>query len=229
MHIEKTVAIFGGTFDPVHNGHLTTAAELQHALNVDEMRLLPCAVPAHRPQPIANPQQRQAMLQLAIDNNNLFFSNSDYFIDNRELLRQSENGGHPSYTIDTLKSLRDELGNNVSLILCMGSDAFASLPTWQDWNHLLDYAHIVVAKRPDSPAIIEPALLTLLTENRTNIAENLTSKPAGLLHQIELSQVPLSSTLLRTAFKTGKLPPNALPCAVKQYIETQGLYHEQHN
>lgn len=147
----KKIGLFGGTFDPVHLGHLAMAQELQQTLQLDQMRLLPCHLPPHRPQPVASGRQRAAMVRLTIaaDVNANALS-----CDERELARDGL-----SYTIDTLIDLREELEHEsgksakesnakVSLILCMGMDSFNSLPSWHRWRELLNYAHIAVVARP---------------------------------------------------------------------------------
>lgn len=135
MNTPKPIGILGGTFDPVHFGHLRTALELKQILDLQEIKFLPCHTPVHKELPSAHPHHRIAMLQLAIANE------SGFALDDRELRRAT-----PSYMIETLTSLRQEL-NDTPLILIMGSDAFTNLPTWKNWQQLLDMAHIAVAIR----------------------------------------------------------------------------------
>ena len=130
------IGIFGGTFDPVHYGHLRSALEVKDIFGLSEVRLIPCAQPPHREQPAATALMRLHMLELAIENQ------PGLIIDTRELNRQGV-----SYMVDTLKSLRQEFPNE-PLLLFIGSDAFNHLKTWHQWQHLFDTAHIVVMTRP---------------------------------------------------------------------------------
>jgi len=137
MTERRKIGIFGGTFDPIHIGHLRMALELKEQLGLDEMRLLPCHQPPHRDAPQVSSVQRVEMLRIALQDC------PELQLDERELLRDK-----PSYTYDTLMELRAELGSEVSLVLCMGEDAFAGLPTWYRWQELIRLAHLVVIARP---------------------------------------------------------------------------------
>jgi len=211
----KTVALFGGTFDPVHTGHLTIAKELKQVLNADELRLIPCAVPPHRPQPHATPTQRLAMLQLALRDNN------DLTVDARELQREG-----PSYTVDTVNSLRQDFGEQCSLILCMGTDAFCKLDSWHQWQDLMALCHIVVAQRPDYSLALNPDLQSFLEQHQINQTEKLNSQPCGAIFLAKLSEIPVSSTAVREALGAGNLDPDALPLSVSHYIKEKHLYRD---
>ena len=132
-------ALFGGTFDPIHYGHLRPALALAKELGLTKINLLPNRIPPHKPQPEANTEQRLAMLQLAIADYSLFS------VDTRELEPKLIN--QPSFTIDTLKSWRQQNGTQQSLAFIMGKDSLLSLPTWKDWQKLLDYCHLLICKR----------------------------------------------------------------------------------
>ena len=132
------IGILGGTFDPVHFGHLRPALEARQALGLDEIRLIPCNVPPHRPQPFASARQRLTMLQGAIA------GHAGFVIDERELHRDG-----PSYTLDTLLSLHADI-KGVDLCLLLGMDAFRGLTSWHRWHELIDHCHIVVMTRPDA-------------------------------------------------------------------------------
>src|SRR5690606_36897071 len=131
------IGLLGGTFDPVHNGHLRMALELKQALRLDEMRLLPCHRPPHRAAPGATSAQRATRVRRGIADCPALQ------IDERELRRTTM-----SYTVDTLCELREELGGEVSLVLALGADAFANLNTWHRWRELLDHAHLALIARP---------------------------------------------------------------------------------
>ncbi|MGB1244656.1 MAG: nicotinate-nucleotide adenylyltransferase, partial [Porticoccaceae bacterium] len=132
------VALFGGTFNPVHTGHLRIATELAEMLQVSCMRMLPCAFPPHRGAPQASALQRLAMLRAALAHQSLLVA------DDLELQR-----AEPSYSIDTLIQVRQQIGPDQPLFFCIGMDALAKLDSWQRWQELLDHCHIVVSSRPD--------------------------------------------------------------------------------
>ena len=133
-----SVALFGGTFDPVHNGHLRIASELAELLSVNELRLMPCRLPPHRDEPKVSADQRRKMLELGIGANNSVLSVEDI-----ELHRPA-----PSYSIDTVALIREQLGSLTPLFLCVGMDALATINTWRDWEKLLSFCHIAVSSRP---------------------------------------------------------------------------------
>ncbi|HJT98573.1 MAG TPA: nicotinate-nucleotide adenylyltransferase, partial [Rhodanobacteraceae bacterium] len=134
--MERPLAILGGTFDPVHNAHLRVAWEASERLGA-EVRLIPANVPPHREPPIANARERAAILRAALKGQDRLV------LDERELEREG-----PSYTIDTLIGLREEIGPERALILLVGADAFLGLSSWHRWGELFDYAHIAVLTRP---------------------------------------------------------------------------------
>ena len=214
------IGIFGGTFDPVHYGHLRPALEIVTALGLDEMRFIPAAQPPHRQAPQASVIQRREMLQLALADQ------PGFVLDDRELTREG-----PSYMIDTLISLRAELGPSRPLCLVLGWDAFAGLDSWHRWQELLDVAHIVIAQRPaletqsgGKPIEIPPSLLSLLSENLTEQLSQLKTHPAGSLYQVEVTQLAISASMIRADCASGKSCRYLLPEPVYQYIQRTGLY-----
>jgi nicotinate-nucleotide adenylyltransferase len=136
------IGILGGTFNPIHNGHLYLAERLQQTLGFEAIRFMPAAIPALKDMPNVSAEQRADMVKLAI------VDHPTFEIDTHELERAG-----PSYTIDSLVSLRKELGDKVSICWLIGSDAFAKLNTWHRWNELLDHCHFVVVKRPHTEEI----------------------------------------------------------------------------
>ena len=130
------IGILGGTFDPIHHGHLRLAVEMREGLGLEELRLIPALQPPHREAPIAGAEDRLAMLEAAVARANALH------IDTRELVREG-----PSYTVDTLLSLRAELPAQ-PLCLIIGMDAFCYLDTWHRWQDVLELAHIGIARRP---------------------------------------------------------------------------------
>ncbi|MFT7228603.1 MAG: nicotinate-nucleotide adenylyltransferase, partial [Methylophilaceae bacterium] len=161
----RLVGIFGGTFNPIHFGHLRMAQELASALAMDEVKFIPSANPPHKDNVMVSVEHRSAMVKLAIADNPLFS------LDELELNREGS-----SYTIDTLVSLRESLGQGTSLCLMMGSDAFVNLNTWYRWQELLDYAHIVLVQRPSAqpqealPTEVEALLRDHYTDQHADLA-----------------------------------------------------------
>ena len=163
----KPLAILGGTFDPVHIGHLRVAWEAAEALDA-EVRLMPAHVPPHRPQPQASAAHRVAMLRLALA------GQSRLALDERELSRPG-----PSYTVDTLRELRREIGSQRPLLLLVGADAYAGLPSWHDWLELYALAHLVVLTRPGH-AVEWSGVLALETRaRRVGTTAALHEAPSG--------------------------------------------------
>lgn len=208
----QALGIFGGTFDPVHYGHLRSALELKHRLALDEIRFVPCAHPPHRERPTASAEVRLRMLHAAVDHE------QGFVVDARELERPG-----PSYTVDTLASLRGEFPR-ASLSLILGMDAFLGLPAWRAWRELLDLAHIVVAHRPGSALPSDSELGELLRDKRTSAAAELKDTPAGRVHVEAVTQLEISSTDLRASIGAGLTARYLLPDEVWEIIVETGCY-----
>ena len=204
------IGILGGTFDPIHFGHLRAALDVAEQLNLDRVHLIPSATPPHREQPQANAKQRVALLQLAIKNNEHFI------VDDRECHREGA-----SYTIDTLISLRQEFPDS-PLYLMIGTDAFAHIQTWQRWDELLDYANIVVMQRAssDDKPSLPPELTTWYQQH---LSKNKPSQQ-GVIYPVKVTQLEISATKIRTKITQGQSPQFLLPDAVIQLIDMLGLY-----
>ncbi len=213
VRMKRKIGLLGGTFDPVHFGHLRSAVEVREQLQLDELRLIPNARPPHREVPGANADQRLAMVQLAVG------ESSGLRVDDCELRRTK-----PSYTVDTLEKLRAELGSEVVLFMVLGWDAFCGLPSWHRWEELLSLAHIVVLQRPDYDLDVPEVLKDLLAARSVDNPERLAQASCGYI--ICLSQTPLaiSATHIRGLVGSGASPRFLLPDAVLDYIETEGLY-----
>ncbi len=197
----RPLALFGGTFDPIHLGHLSVAWEASELLDAD-VRLMPANVPPHRPAPMANAQQRVAMLRAALQ------KQSRLTLDARELERSG-----PSYTFDTLTELRKEEGDR-SLVLLMGADAFAGLPSWHRWRELFDVAHIGVLSRPGVEAQWSDALLAEIGPRRTDDAATLRALPAGKVIELSVTPLEISATRIRELLAEGRDPRYLLPCGL---------------
>lgn len=204
-----SVGIFGGTFDPIHYGHLRPARELAAALKLDRVHVLPAAVPPHRPQPVASSAQRLHMVELALAGDTSFVA------DDSELRRPG-----PSYMVDTLAVFRQQYGNK-PLVLMIGTDSFLALPEWHEWERLFELAHIGVMTRPgwteEWPAWARP--------RRANSPDELKQGPAGRIWVQSVAPQAISATALRAALAQGDAVAQAwLPSAVLEYIEQQHLY-----
>ena len=210
--MRKRIGIFGGTFDPIHIGHLRMALELKQQLQLDEMRLLPCYLPPHRPMPGASANQRVDMLEIALQ------GCSELQIDQRELQRDN-----PSYTYDTLCELRAEVGTQTSLCLCMGMDSFTTLDSWHNWDQLLQLAHIVVVARPGWFLPESGAVADLLQAQRSEI-EVIAQQAAGAIVLLEQRRLPISATDIRAQIHAGSSPQFLVPDGVWNYIRSNALY-----
>ena len=206
------IGIFGGTFDPVHYGHLRPLWEVKEALSFDEVRLIPSYIPPHREAPGASPEQRLAMLKLALSDV------PEFFIDQRELER-----GGASYMVDTLQSLRDELGET-SISLILGQDAFNGLASWHRWQHLIELAHIVVMHRPGSQLPEVGAVSELVNERRSTAPAELKQTPAGRVFIQNVTQLDISATDVRAILAKKGDVRFLMPEPVRQYIAESQLY-----
>lgn len=212
------IGILGGTFNPIHFGHLRMAQELADTLDFSEIHFIPAANPPHRPAPSVSAEHRAAMVRLAIANNSIFK------FDDRELHRTGA-----SYTIDTLDSLRDELGDEVSLVLLMGSDAFTKFDTWHRWEEIIQRCHITLVQRPllssvatkeNLPKVLETFLHNHYTEN----GDDLHTTAAGFVIMQHITALDISATAIRHTFEQKKSARYLMPDSVIDYIYANDLY-----
>ncbi|MBI4206879.1 MAG: nicotinate-nucleotide adenylyltransferase [Betaproteobacteria bacterium] len=212
------IGILGGTFDPVHYGHLRLAQEVGEGLKLQEVRFVPSGTPPHRTAPRISAVERLAMVRLAVRDNPLFT------VDERETRRSG-----PGYTVDTLTELRQEIGATRPLCLLVGADAFLDFATWSRWHELFTLAHVVVAHRPGfpvdtwqdrmpQPLAREYAARTL----RQPLAVHLA--PAGGIVIIPIAALDISATMIRDCIRAGASPRYLLPDSVLDYIQTRRLY-----
>lgn len=204
--------IFGGSFDPVHLGHVAAAEELQSSLPLREIRFLPAACSPLKSDHTVD-THRLAMLELALK------GKQGLTIDTRELHRPP-----PSYSIDTLRELRAELGPVLPLVFILGMDSFLELPRWKDWQDLTDYAHLLVVTRPDSPPVFSPLLAAWLEKHRITDAQSLESRPLGGVLLVETTPHAVASRDIRAAIASGQDTSHWLNPAVRDYIEQHRLY-----
>ena len=205
------IGIFGGTFDPVHVGHLRLALELYELLNLAAVRMLPLNLPNHREPPVVNAETRFRMLNSVVDGERLI-------ADDRELRR-----GGVSYTIDSLESLRAEFIER-PLCLILGADAFHGLCGWHRWQELLSFAHIVIVARPDSDAALDPRLQRLVESVQVIDPGVLRDELFGRIYFQPIPLLPISSSDIRRRIASGRDISYLVSSSVQQLIEQQQLY-----
>jgi nicotinate-nucleotide adenylyltransferase len=208
----KTIGIFGGTFDPIHYGHLRTAFELQEALRLGEVRFMPAGNPPHREATVASAEVRLAMVRAATADQ------PGFVVDDREVRREGL-----SYSVDTMRTLREDFPRD-SLCLIIGMDAFLGLPKWYQWRELLDLAHLVVAHRPGWRAPRMGPLGELLVDRGTGRISDLHESPAGRIYIHAVTQLEISSTEVRKLIAAGRSPRYLMPDAVHEIIDQTGCY-----
>ena len=206
------ICILGGTFDPVHFGHLRPALDVQQALEIPCVHLLPCRIPPHRDPPQGSPEQRLELLRLAVADEPALD------IDTRELDREG-----PSYMVDTLESLRAEKGEK-SLCLALGMDALLGLQSWYRWREIAKLCHLVVMQRPGRQWPKQGALADLVSKASTGALRQLHERPAGCIFGVPVTQMAVSSTRIRGLLAAGKSPRYLLPDAVLNRIRQEKWY-----
>jgi nicotinate-nucleotide adenylyltransferase len=206
------IGIFGGTFDPIHYGHLRTAFELWQTLRLAEVRFVPTGNPPHRREPLADANLRLAMVQSAVADQRAFV------VDDREIRREGY-----SYSVDTMAELRREFPSR-SLCLLLGMDAFLGLPNWHRWRELLDLVHVVVAHRPGWKAPTQGPLGELMVDRGTGGVRDLHGAPAGRILVHAVTQLEISSTELRQLIIAGRDPRYLVPDPVRDIINETGCY-----
>jgi nicotinate-nucleotide adenylyltransferase len=209
------IGIFGGTFDPIHYGHLRTAFELTQALRLSEVRFMPAGNPPHRDITVASPELRLQMVKAAIG------QQQGFNVDDREMRRAG-----PSYSVDTLSQLRAEMPQR-SLCLIVGMDAFLSLPTWHQWQSILTLSHLIVAHRPGWRAPTKGPLGELLVDHGTGRVDDLHENKAGRIFIHAVTQLEISSTEVRKLIATGRDPRYLMPDAVRDIIQQSGCYTQR--
>ena len=209
----KAIAMLGGTFDPIHHGHLRLALEVRQQCQLDEVRLIPLKQPPHRQQPLATPTQRHEMLKLAIK------EETGLMVDSRELERNGV-----SYSVDTLISLRQDFPTD-SLSLIVGQDAFQFIDSWKSWQSLLDYANLLVAKRPDKNGIeYSKTVKDFIAQHQCSMPSQIRDSQNGLIYEIDIAGLEISATDIRDKLQTHQSCRYLLPDSVLTYIEANSIY-----
>ena len=208
----KPIGVFGGTFDPIHYGHLRTAFELLQALNFEEIRFMPCGNPPHRDQAHADAEFRFEMVAAAIEGQHGFV------IDDRELSRKG-----PSYSVDSLNTLRTDFPLR-SIALIIGMDAFINLPKWHQWQEILQLSHIVVAHRPGWRLPDIGPLGELLTTKGTHRVDDLHEAKSGHIYIHDVTQLEISSSEIRELISLNRIPRFLMPDSVCEIIKRTRCY-----
>ncbi len=200
------IGILGGTFDPIHNGHLHIATRVQSRLGLEQVQLMPCALPVHRDRPHALAAQRRAMIELALT------GRPDFSVNSLEIDRQG-----PSYMVDSLREMRRR--GDTALALLLGADAFNGFARWKQPREILDLAHLVVCIRPGVEVDSD-----MFSDHRINMPEQLMKWPAGAILVLEVDAIDCSSSAVRAALSAGDVPRQWLNPGVADYIENNHLY-----
>jgi len=205
----KAIGIFGGTFDPVHVGHLQAAREIWEKLGLVEVRLVPAFQSPHRDPPVASADHRLAMIRRAIAND------PRLTVDDREIRR-----GGLSYSVQTLEELRSEVGQR-GLVLVIGMDQFRSIERWFRWTDLFRYGHLAVVNRPGTKPTELPAWAKVRIADQTEVVHQ---QPAGRIVMLDIAPHDISATDIRKKLAAGGAVDDLLPVAVIDYIHEQHIY-----
>lgn len=211
------IGIFGGTFDPVHYGHLRPAQEVLRTLDLAEVRIIPAANPPHRRPPLATMQQRLRMVELAVSDI------SGLRVDDREIRR-----GGLSYTVPTLESLRQETSER-PLCLLLGQDAFEGIETWHQWQRLPELAHIIVMTRPGWSMPAPDALPSWMQGRLARVTGDLARTEAGKIYFQAVTPQDISATRIREAIARGETVDGLMPPAVLDYLHANRIYLNREN
>ena len=217
-HPHHAIGVMGGTFDPIHFGHLRLAEEMAEALGLARVLFIPAGQPPHRGAPRTAAPHRLEMVRRAIAGNPLFS------VDTREV-----ESARPSYTVDTLAALRAELGFEQPLWLLLGADAFLGLPTWHEWRQLFELAHIAVAARPGVQLLQSDVMPEMLKNevSQRQLTDGPVSGPAGSVRLRQMTPLAISATAIRETLARHGSARYLLPDAVLDYIDEHQLY--RHN
>lgn len=214
VDMNQLQALFGGTFDPIHYGHLRPVEALANQTGLSRIIIMPNNVPPHRPQPEATGEQRKAMIELAIRDKPLFT------LDERELKRDA-----PSYSAQTLREWREEQGPVRPLAFIIGQDSLLTFPGWHQHETILDNCHLIVCRRPGYALTMEDeGHQQWLEAHLTHSIDALHTAPGGKIYLAETPWFNISATLIRERIERGEKCDDLLPDSVLDYINQHGLY-----
>ena len=202
----KLIGILGGTFDPIHYGHLRPALEIMQQVGLAQVRFIPNRTPPHREMPVLDNQQRAELVQLAIKDT------AGFVLDERELQR---NG--PSYMVDTLQSLKDDFPAD-SLCLILGMDAFNGLPQWHRWQSILELCHLIVTPRPGA-TLPDFASTAPIAKRLSDVPQSLLQRPVGQILLQSVTQLEISASQIRRYLSAGQSTQYLLPETIRDKLE----------
>lgn len=214
------ILLYGGSFDPVHRGHVDTARAAAAAVQASQVLWIPAALSPLKAGSVASADQRREMLQRML----LEAGEPRWQLDDSELTAPP-----PSYTINTLRRWRAQIGPSAPLAFLMGRDSLLQLPRWQDWQKLTDYAHLLIARRPDCSEELTEPLKSWLENRQLGGPELLQSRPFGSVVLLETPLRPISSSDLRASLADQRQTEDWLMPGVRDYIDQHGLYREPEN
>ena len=208
-----SVVMFGGTFNPIHFGHINLANHLVDYLQVKSVRMIPCAIPAHREAPNVSAEHRMAMLALATAENNAIVA------DDLELKRAST-----SFSIDSVIQVRQDIGAKTPLFLCLGMDSISTIDSWHRWSDLLDNSHIVACSRPNYQLPKDGVVANWIEQHLCEDLTQLKKQPHGYVHLCKIPLLDISSSSIRDSVKCGKNIDHMTTQSVINYIKKHSLY-----
>ena len=210
------IALFGGSFNPFHNGHLSVAKDLVDYLDLHELKILPSGQPPHKPCNLAPNEHRLKMIELGIKNHSNSISLEEFELNNKAI----------SYTINTLKHFRQKLGASKTMIFCLGEDSFQLIDTWLDWERLTEYCHLVVISRKGFNIDLNCKIKIWLQQHQCSEIKNLNNKPFGNIYFCKLAQIDISSSEIRNNIAKKISIKGLVPTEVQEYIVKNSLYKD---
>ena len=210
------IALFGGSFNPFHNGHLSVAKDLIDHLDLHELKILPSGQPPHKSYNLASSKHRLKMIELGIKNHLNSISLEEFELNNNAA----------SYTINTLKYFRQKLGASKTLIFCLGEDSFQLIDTWLDWERLTEYCHLVVISRKGFNIDLNCNIKIWLQQHQCSEIKNLHNKPFGNIYFCTLAQIDISSSEIRNNIAKKISIKGLVPTEVQEYIVKNSLYKD---